>query len=192
MVRRAVSSLVALVLATIAFTATASADVPAPSGSSDSGRADEADIDLTALKDLPPDVEDAILSGEATVAPMTGSTRPNERVGGGVSPSGVTPGDCGYSFMWIRNHNPGKIYIIWGFYGLCFLATSYQWNYFVSGPSYWRSDAGGGTLWFRREWTGRYTGNRGGLGWYSGCAKLWAQGSGSASGTACDDFYVSQ
>lgn len=169
----------------LAFGATASASAPA----SERQVALPDYVDRDSLDELPADIRRAILTGEATVAPLT--YYPGD---GGAAPMSIVQGNCGYSFFWIRNLNPGRINLSWGFGNLCFLATSYQWSYSVVGPSYSRSDSGGGTLWFRREQQNTYNGPRGGLGWYNGCANVWAQGSGLgfASGTACDTFRLTQ
>jgi hypothetical protein len=123
-------------------------------------------------------------------------TMPITPVDGDVTVQGTTSMNCGYSFMWIRNHYPGTLNVTWGFYNLCFNATSYQWQYFVqNNGTFFRSDGGGGTLWFRREVQKRWDGPHNGAirQYYSGCANLWAQGpTSTAAGTACDSFYVSQ
>lgn len=113
--------------------------------------------------------------------------------GGGASIQSTVQGNCGWVYFWIRNNDTRTLNLSWGFYGLCFQATGYQWSYDVGGPSFWRSDGGGGSLRFRREVAKSWSGTRGGLGWYDGCATLWAQGGGGISkGTACDTFYVNR
>lgn len=147
------------------------------------------------MSGLPPEVRQGIQRGDVVIAPMTleAAAPTAEGSGDGASTKSAVQGNCGWVYFWIRNNSPGTLNLYWGFYNLCFPATAYQWSYGVSGPNFWRSDSGGGSLWFRREVSKSWTGGRGGLGWYDGCATLWAQnGPSSASGTACDSFWVSQ
>lgn len=146
------------------------------------------------ISGLPADVRQGIQDGDVAIVPLTLETAPDgPGSDDGVTTESAVQGNCGWVYFWIRNNSAGTLNLSWGFYQLCFLATAYQWSYGVSGPSFWRSDSGGGTLWFRREVSKSWSGSRGGLGWYDGCATLWAQnGPSSATGTACDSFWVSR
>lgn len=149
---------------------------PAPSG-----------LDMSGLS---PEVRQGIERGDIAIAPMTLETAPD---GDEASTQSAVRGNCGWVYFWIRNHGRNTLNLRWGFYQLCFRATAYQWSYFTSGPSFWRYDSGGGGLFFRREVAKTWNGARGGLGWYEGCATLWAQnGPRAAKGIACDSFPVSR
>lgn len=150
------------------------------------------------LASLPHDVRRAVLAGDAVLMEM--QFLPNgpqpEPAADDVGTRDFSYGSCGVSFFWIYNPYPNLLNFRYGFSDLCFQATAYQWSYTVAGPNYSRSDSGGGTLWFRREWNGSYLGQRH-PGWvnyyYSGCVNLWAQGTGgTATGTACDTAWVNK
>jgi hypothetical protein len=76
--------------------------------------------------------------------------------------------------MWMWDQGTA-IYQEWGFFELDILATAYSWSYSVIGPyNFSRNDSGGGSLWFRREWTGSDAYAVQWHGWYYGFAELTA------------------
>ncbi len=126
---------------------------------------------------------------ELTLVPMEYEVTPGSD--DDLSPQGVTPGDCGYAFMWMFKQGK-SIYQEWGFFDLSIRATAYSWSYSVVGPStYSRNRSGGGTLLFRREWTGTdaYAVPR--YGWHYGNASLTAtNGISTCNGYATDSVRV--
>jgi hypothetical protein len=152
-------------------------------------------IVANSFDDLPAAVRAAIERGDAITTPMTAPDN-TARASIAATPraaENVQPGNCGFSFIDIVETDPGVIDLKWGFFGLCFRATSWSWTWGVDGPSgAFRGDAGGSWLRFRRQASGHAIFLASNPGDYIGCMTATATNAvgEQAGGFVCDGVTV--
>lgn len=140
------------------------------------------------------DVRDEAARDGTVAVPMTyvdDEGRTTDR-SGQPAPRDIVEGNCGFAFLFMFDTGSSAIEQEWGFFDLDILATAYTWNYVVTGPGgFTRSDSGGGTLFFRREWTGTDFYAVGAAGNYTGIASIEAtNGAQTCTGSAPDSVFV--